>query len=76
MRDTLYAVVSRVLQPSQPEKAVQALGIVFLLVCERFEVSPRKVLEVADRVLRDMTNNEDAVTVRAARRYLREEVKG
>lgn len=50
------------------------IAAMFLLLCERFSVDPRKALEVADRVLR-RASDRNPVELRAVRRYLREEIK-
>jgi len=35
-----------------PAQVVSGVAVLFLLVCERFELDPRRVLETADRILR------------------------
>lgn len=35
-----------------PNMVVIGVSVLFLLVCERFKLEPRRVLETADRVLR------------------------
>ena len=56
-----------------PGDTVAASGIGFLLVCERFNVDPREVLNTCDRIVRrqDTINPEFP---RAIRMFLKEEM--
>ena len=46
-------VMDKLQTKNKPEEIVSALGILFLAVCARFDVSPRRVLEAAERIKRD-----------------------
>lgn len=56
-----------------PAAYLGTLAAMFLLVCERLKVDPRRVLETTDRVLRRALDRQP-VKVRAVRRWLREEI--
>ena len=52
-----------------------ASGLFFLLICERFKVSPREVLYKSSSVLLDALSNGTGEQTRAMQMYLREEFK-
>lgn len=57
----------------RPVDVIAGLGVLFLLVCERFDLNPREVLTVADRVLR-RAREVTPQYPRAMETWLREEV--
>lgn len=57
----------------RPVDVVMASATVFLLVCERFNLNPRRVLDTADRVIRRARDHQPQY-VRGAEEYLRKEV--
>jgi len=61
-------------QDHQPETLVTSSAITFLALCERFGVSPRRALEVADRVMRDSLHRQQA-EIKALQLYLRHELR-
>lgn len=60
-------------QHREPETLIASTGIAFLALCERFDVPPRRALEVAERVLRDAQDKQPA-EIRALRAYLQNEL--
>ena len=61
------------LQKEKPEAAVGAVAVLLLMICERYFVDVRRVLEVTDRIIRD-AREKHPVEMRAMSRYLREEL--
>lgn len=59
-------------QDVDPRTTSAAIGIVFLLICERFGARPAEVLEVSTRVMRHFHEKEPH-NLRALRRFLKEE---
>ena len=59
---------------ARPRDLVQGIAIMFLLVCARFKLEPRDVLETAARVTRYAKDTEPQY-VRAIEAYLREELR-
>ena len=57
----------------RPADIVAGLGVLFLLVCERYDLDPREALVVSDRILRRATEV-TPMYPRAMRAYLRHEV--
>lgn len=62
------------LQKEQPSAVVGGIAALFLMICDRYAVDPRRVLEITDRVLRD-ARDKHPVEMRAMARYIREELK-
>lgn len=60
-------------QNEKPEAIVATFATVLIMICERFRVDVRRVLEVTDRVIRD-ARDKHPVEMRAMDRYLREEL--
>lgn len=60
-------------QYTAPADQVIALAVTFLLICERFKLEPRRVLEASERVLRRAIELEPHYP-RAIKAYLREEI--
>ncbi|MEE8385619.1 MAG: hypothetical protein V3S01_06865 [Dehalococcoidia bacterium] len=58
---------------ARPVNLVQGVAVLFLLICARFKLEPRDVLEVAARVIR-FAKDDDPQYVRAIEAYLREEL--
>lgn len=60
---------------ARPRDLVQGVAVLFLLVCARFKLEPREVLETASRVIRYAKDTEPQY-VRGIEAYLREELDG
>jgi hypothetical protein len=52
---------------------VAAVATLFLIICKRYRVDVRRVLETTDRIVRDAQETHP-VEMRAMARYLREEL--
>lgn len=63
------------LQHANPAALVTGTGVVFLALCSRFNVSPRRALEVAERVWRDATEQRKP-EASALNQYLQHELDG
>jgi hypothetical protein len=61
------------LQSERPEAVVAAVATLFLIICKRYRVDVRRVLETTDRIVRDAQETHP-VEMRAMARYLREEL--
>lgn len=72
LRKGIYAWVHAQVR-ERPENTVAAAAAMFLLLCQRYKLSPRRVLDVSERVLRDASDRQP-VELRAMRRLLREEL--
>ena len=57
----------------KPEDIVIGISTLFILICQRYRVEPRAVLEVAERILRDMGDKNPPV-LRGMKRYLKEDL--
>jgi hypothetical protein len=73
VKQTAFAWIDAV-SKFRPETAVVGLGVTFLLTCERFGVSPRRVLEVSERQLRRAFDLEPQYP-RAVQEYLAQEMR-
>lgn len=62
------------LKHTAPVQVVTGTALNFLLVCERFKLNPRRVLETADKVLR-RAREADPQYPRAIAQYLKEELR-
>ncbi len=82
--DTLYDVkvydlkqvifhVTNTLSTHTPAQIVAGVGALFLLLCKRYGVEPRRVLEANERMMRDAQDNHP-VEMRAIKTYLREDL--
>jgi hypothetical protein len=60
-------------QKEQPEQVVAGIAALFLGICERYGVEPRRVLETTDRIIRD-ARDKHPVEMRAMARYMRKEL--
>jgi len=61
------------LSKERPEAVVAGLATLFILICKRYGVEVRAVLDVTDRVLRDAADTHP-VEIRALKRYLKQEL--
>lgn len=69
-----YAMLAlNLLQRRKPAEIVAAIGTVFILLCKRYRVDPRKVLDVNDKMIR-VAQEEHSVEMRALARYLKEDL--
>jgi hypothetical protein len=59
----------------RPAQYVATVAVLFLAVCERFKLEPRRVLEVTERIMRHARDGKGSTELRAMRTYLREELK-
>lgn len=74
VRRTAFGWLDRIQhQRLRPSAAVAGLGVTFILICDRFKLDPRRVLEVADRMIRRADDTEPQYT-RAIREYMRREM--
>ena len=75
IREVSFSYIDRVdkLGVKSPQQVVGGIGVLFLLVCERFRLDPRRVLETSDRILRRARDVEPAVP-RAIAGFLRNEL--
>jgi len=60
-------------QKERPAQITAAIATLFLAVCRRYRIEPRRVLEVTDRIMRD-AQEKHPVEMRAMARYLKEEL--
>lgn len=69
---TMYGQFN-VLQLAEPATQVQALSLLFILVCSRYRLDLRKAIEIGQAIINDAerTNNEH---IAAARRYIEGEL--
>ncbi len=69
-----YALLSlNLLQRRRPQEIVAAIAAVFILLCRRYKVDPRGVLDTVDTMVRH-ASEEHPVEMRALKRYLREDL--
>ena len=57
-----------------PGVRVVSVAFMLLMICRRFRLDPRDVLDKTDRMIRDSLSKGRGEYVRAIREYLREEV--
>ena len=63
------------LQQEKPGKVLVGVAMMFLMLCERFKVKPRDVLDVAHRVLYDSLSIGRGEHTRAIKTYMNMELK-
>lgn len=56
-----------------PGQTVMGVAVTFLLICERYSLNPREVLDIADRVIRKGWDL-DPRYLRGMREYFKEEL--
>ena len=59
---------------TKPPQVVTGIAVTFLLICKRFKLSPKDVLQVADNIIR-RARSVEPMYVRAIDAYLKEELK-
>jgi chorismate mutase len=60
-------------QKEKPEAIVSAIAVLLLMVCSRYRIEPRAVLDVTTRIIRDAQDNHP-VEMRAMKRYIAKEL--
>jgi chorismate mutase len=60
-------------QKEKPEAIVSAIATLLLMVCKRYRIEPREVLDVTTRIIRDAQESHP-VEMRAMQRFLREDL--
>jgi hypothetical protein len=60
-------------QRQKPEQIVAATAVLLLLICRRYRIDVRRVLETTERVLRDAADKHP-VEIRGLKTYMNEEL--
>lgn len=63
------------LQSEKPGHQVAAVAITFLLMCERYSVDPRDILDKTKRITYDALSEGRGEYIRAIKHYVQEELK-
>lgn len=76
IRQAAFAWVDnlRKIKHTTPTQVVMGIAVTFLLVCARFKLDPREVLNTADRVIR-RCKDVDPQYIRAIEQYFKEELQ-
>jgi hypothetical protein len=75
VRHIAFAWLNALQDKHTPRDQVIATAINFLLICKRFGLEPRRVLEVADRVIRHARDTKSRY-IEAIELYMRNELDG
>lgn len=62
------------LQRLHPEEQVVSVTLSFLMLCKRFNQSPREMLELGERMIRDALSEGRGEHIRAIRDYMDKEL--
>ena len=67
--------VINALQSEPAGHQIAAIAVTFLMVCQRYKVDPRAVLDKASRIAYDAFSEGRGEYIRAIQNYIREELK-
>ncbi len=63
------------LQQFRKEDHVVSLAILWVLICERYNVRPVEVLTCADKILKETLDEQHATQLKALKEYMKHELK-
>ena len=68
-------IVIDALQQFRKEDIVVAVGILWLMLCDRFNLKPCDVLNTSEAIIRDSFSGEDQDQLTALKEYMKNELK-
>lgn len=71
--ETVFKLISA-MQNDNPGSQVTAAGMLFLLLCEKYQCKPRDVLDKGARVLYDSFSDSKNAHIRAVKQYIYNEL--